>query len=127
MTKIERVIEEIKQILREDTRGLTIQEISEKTKEEINGIIDESASARLRETEAKIAATEILSVLSGLEKQCITKYFFEDDSWESVGIDLGLTREKVRQIIEAAMAKMRKYLEKDIKRISSSRRSKRQS
>ena len=32
MAKIDRVIEEIKQILREDTRGLTIQEISEKTK-----------------------------------------------------------------------------------------------
>ena len=32
MTKIERVIEEIKEILRKDTRGLTIQELSEQTK-----------------------------------------------------------------------------------------------
>ena len=32
MAKIERVIKEIKEILREDTRGLTIQELSEKTK-----------------------------------------------------------------------------------------------
>jgi len=32
MAKIERVISEIKEILREDTRGLTIQELSEKTK-----------------------------------------------------------------------------------------------
>jgi len=32
MTKIEGVIDSIKQILREDTRGLTIQELSEKTK-----------------------------------------------------------------------------------------------
>lgn len=32
MAKIERVIEEIKEILRKDTRGLTIQEIAEKTK-----------------------------------------------------------------------------------------------
>ena len=32
MTKIERVIKEIKEILRKDTRGLTIQELSEKTK-----------------------------------------------------------------------------------------------
>jgi len=32
MTKIDIVIEEIKKILRKDTRGLTIQEFSEKTK-----------------------------------------------------------------------------------------------
>ena len=32
MTKIDRVIKEIKQILKEDTRGLTIQEISQLTK-----------------------------------------------------------------------------------------------
>ncbi len=32
MAKIDRVIEEIKQILRKDTRGLTIQELSEQTK-----------------------------------------------------------------------------------------------
>lgn len=32
MAKIDEVIEEIKKILKEDTRGLTIQEISEKTK-----------------------------------------------------------------------------------------------
>ena len=32
MAKINRVIEDIKEILRKDTRGLTIQEISEKTK-----------------------------------------------------------------------------------------------
>ena len=32
MTKIDKVIEQIKQILKEDTRGLTIQELSEKTK-----------------------------------------------------------------------------------------------
>ena len=32
MGKIEKVINEIKRILKEDTRGLTIQELSEKTK-----------------------------------------------------------------------------------------------
>ena len=32
MTKIDRVIAQIKEILRKDTRGLTIQELSEKTK-----------------------------------------------------------------------------------------------
>ena len=32
MTKIDRVIEEIKEILRKDTRGLTIRELSEQTK-----------------------------------------------------------------------------------------------
>ena len=32
MAKIDRVIKEIKQILREDTRGLTIQELSDLTK-----------------------------------------------------------------------------------------------
>jgi len=32
MGKVERVIEEIKKILKKDTRGLTIQEISEITK-----------------------------------------------------------------------------------------------
>lgn len=32
MTKIDRVIKEIKEILRKDTRGLTIQELSEKTR-----------------------------------------------------------------------------------------------
>jgi len=32
MAKIDKVIEEIKRILTEDTRGLTIQELSEKTK-----------------------------------------------------------------------------------------------
>ena len=32
MAKIERVIEQIKEILRKDTRGLTIQELSEQTK-----------------------------------------------------------------------------------------------
>jgi len=32
MAKIERVIEQIKDILRDDSRGLTIQDISEKTK-----------------------------------------------------------------------------------------------
>lgn len=32
MAKLERVIEQIKRILREDTRGLTIQELSEQTK-----------------------------------------------------------------------------------------------
>jgi len=32
MAKIERVIEQIKKILKEDIRGLTIQELSEKTK-----------------------------------------------------------------------------------------------
>ena len=32
MTKIDRVIKEIKEILRKDTRGLTIQELSEQTK-----------------------------------------------------------------------------------------------
>ena len=32
MTKIDRVIEEIKLLLREDTRGLTIQEIADATK-----------------------------------------------------------------------------------------------
>lgn len=32
MTKIDRIIEEIKEILRKDTRGLTIQELSEQTK-----------------------------------------------------------------------------------------------
>jgi len=31
MAKLDRVIREIKQILKQDTRGLTIQEISEKT------------------------------------------------------------------------------------------------
>jgi DNA-binding transcriptional ArsR family regulator len=31
MAKLERVITEVKKILKEDTRGLTIQEISEKT------------------------------------------------------------------------------------------------
>lgn len=32
MAKIERVVEEIRKILKEDTRGLTIQELSEKIK-----------------------------------------------------------------------------------------------
>lgn len=32
MAKVDRVIKEIKEILRKDTRGLTIQELSEKTK-----------------------------------------------------------------------------------------------
>ena len=32
MTKINQIIEEIKEILRKDTRGLTIQELSELTK-----------------------------------------------------------------------------------------------
>lgn len=32
MAKIGRIIDEIKDILRKDTRGLTIQELSEKTK-----------------------------------------------------------------------------------------------
>lgn len=32
MAKVDRVIEEIKKILKKDTRGLTIQELSEKTK-----------------------------------------------------------------------------------------------
>lgn len=32
MAKIEQVIAQIKQILKEDTRGLTIQELSEQTK-----------------------------------------------------------------------------------------------
>lgn len=32
MAKINRVIKQIKEILKEDTRGLTIQELSEKTK-----------------------------------------------------------------------------------------------
>ena len=32
MAKIDRVIEEIKVLLKQDTRGLTIQEISEETK-----------------------------------------------------------------------------------------------
>ncbi len=32
MAKLKRVIKEIKEILRKDTRGLTIREISEKTK-----------------------------------------------------------------------------------------------
>ena len=32
MAKVDKVIEEIKKILKQDTRGLTIQEISEKTK-----------------------------------------------------------------------------------------------
>lgn len=32
MAKIERVIEEIKKILKKDTRGLTIEELSKKTK-----------------------------------------------------------------------------------------------
>jgi len=31
LTKIDQIIEQIKQILKEDTRGLTIQELSEKT------------------------------------------------------------------------------------------------
>jgi len=31
MTKVDKVIEQIKDILRKDTRGLTIQELSEKT------------------------------------------------------------------------------------------------
>jgi len=32
MAKLEKVIEQIKEILRTDTRGLTIQELSQKTK-----------------------------------------------------------------------------------------------
>lgn len=32
MSKVTRVIKEIKQILKEDTRGLTIQELADKTK-----------------------------------------------------------------------------------------------
>ena len=32
MSKVARVIREIKQILKEDTRGLTIQELADKTK-----------------------------------------------------------------------------------------------
>jgi predicted transcriptional regulator len=32
MAKLERVIEQVKEILQEDTRGLTIQELSEQTK-----------------------------------------------------------------------------------------------
>lgn len=32
MKKIDKVIEDIKRILKEDTRGLTIQELSDKTK-----------------------------------------------------------------------------------------------
>jgi len=32
LTKVNRIIEEIKEILRKDTRGLTIQELSESTK-----------------------------------------------------------------------------------------------
>ena len=32
MSKIDKVIEQIKQILKKDTRGLTIQELSEQTK-----------------------------------------------------------------------------------------------
>jgi response regulator of citrate/malate metabolism len=32
MAKVDKIIEEIRKILKEDTRGLTIQELSEKTK-----------------------------------------------------------------------------------------------
>ena len=32
MAKVDKVIEEIKKLLKQDTRGLTIQELSEKTK-----------------------------------------------------------------------------------------------
>lgn len=45
MAKQNRVIEEIKEILRKDTRGLTIREISEKTK--VSRITAAIALARL--------------------------------------------------------------------------------
>ena len=45
MSKLQRVIEEIKQILREDTRGLTIQELSDLTK--VSRITAAMALARL--------------------------------------------------------------------------------
>jgi DNA-binding transcriptional regulator YhcF (GntR family) len=45
MTKIERVIREIKGFLREDTRGLTIQELSKLTK--VSRITTAMALARL--------------------------------------------------------------------------------
>lgn len=41
------------------------------------------------------------------EKLCITKHFFDDMTYQAIGNDIGVCRERVRQIIEHGLGKLR--------------------
>lgn len=59
--------------------------------------------------------TELLlgDTLDEREKLCITRYFFEEKTYQSIGEEVGLCRERIRQIIEAGLTKLRKALNED--------------
>lgn len=69
MARVAEVIEEIKKILKEDTRGLTIQELSEKTK--VSRITASIALAKLEgagEIDVRVIGNCKLHYLKGKEK-----------------------------------------------------------
>ena len=53
----------------------------------------------------------LLDTLSVREKECINSYFYTNQSYEEIGKKYNITRERVRQIIQNGLFKLRKKME----------------
>lgn len=49
--------------------------------------------------------------LNDKEKICINKYFFDSMTYQKIGDELGITRERVRQIIDGGLSKLKEALD----------------
>lgn len=50
------------------------------------------------------------SILTEKEAHCIQSYFFENMTYQEIGDSINLTKERVRQIINESLTKLRKYI-----------------
>lgn len=71
-------------------------------------IEDESQNIAYKEN-----LTELLlgDTVSPREKECINKYFFDGMTYQAIGDELGVSRERIRQIIEDGLAKLKDALD----------------
>jgi len=82
--------------------------------DEVKGeLIDDRAMKRFNEAEAKIFTDTVLTYLNEEERCCLKKRFLEDEDLEWIGMDLGLTREKVRQVVERALCRIRERIKEN--------------
>ena len=82
----------------EDSKGRDISEML--------GIEDE----RIVHSIDRIALIEAMSVLDPREEQIIHLYYYENQTYQMIGDKLGITRERVRQILNEAYGKLKTKL-----------------
>ena len=90
-------------VLSLDARGINDNPLYNYIEDKKPSIIDE---IEMKTTEELVLSFDFITQQ---EKNCIIKYYLNKETLREIGENLNLTRERIRQIIESGLTKLRRY------------------